>query len=206
MKRLLFFLFLLACTLSFAGVLSTKVIVLDPGHGGVDNGARSPNGLLEKTINLQVALDLEKLLSIQGATVYMTRDSDRYVSLEDRIALANEKKADLFVCMHHNSLPGYPNFDETEAYYWSLEGPSKRAAECLGESVARMLNLRLRVKKVEFKVLRLAKVPAVLIELSYLSCISREKWLSNPSNLWKEALALDAGILSYFEENGGGSE
>ncbi len=202
MRKILSILLILLSTVTFAGVLSTKVIVIDPGHGGVDDGARAPDGLLEKSVNLQVALDLERILKLQGAIVYMTRTGDNYISLDDRIALANEKKADLFVCIHHNFLPDYPKFDETEAYYWNLEGLSKKAAECLGSAVAKMLSLNLRVRRVKFKVLRLAKVPAVLIELSYLSCTSREAWLEKPSNLWKEALALDAGILTYFEDGG----
>ncbi len=186
-------------TAIFGGGLYGKIIVLDPGHGGVDNGATGPGGLLEKVINLQLALDLAKLLRAQQATVYMTRTSDKYVYLQDRIELANKKHADLFVCIHHNSLQGYPNFDETEAYYWNKNDTSKFAAEELASAVGKALNLRWKVIRNDFKVLRLAKVPAVLIESSFISCVSREKWLRNPLNIWKEALAIDYGIITYFE-------
>ena len=95
---------LLLAIISFGKGLNGKVIVLDPGHGGVDEGASGPTDLLEKTINLELALDLEKILKAQGATVYMTRTKDKYVYLSDRIELANKEHADLFVCIHHNSL------------------------------------------------------------------------------------------------------
>ncbi len=200
-RKIVFLLFFSSLVYSaiFGGDLYGKIVVLDPGHGGVDNGATGPRGLLEKVINLQLALDLAKLLKAQQATVYMTRTSDKYVYLQDRIELANKKHADLFVCIHHNSLQGYPDFDETEAYYWNKNDTSKLAAEELASAVGKALNLRWKVIRNDFKVLRLAKVPAVLIESSFISCVSREKWLRNPLNIWKEALAIDYGIITYFE-------
>ncbi len=181
------------------GVLRGKIVVLDPGHGGIDTGAIGPTGLLEKEVNLEVALNLEKLLKAEGATVYMTRKKDEYVYLEDRIDLANEKHANLFLCIHHDSLQEYPEFDETETFYWNEEDTSKTAAECLAKTVGEIMNLEWKVKKNDFKVLKLAKVPAVLVESSFISCTKREKWLKDPFNIWKEALALDYGIISYFE-------
>jgi N-acetylmuramoyl-L-alanine amidase len=202
MKKVAVFLslsILLLSILSFGEGLSGKIIVLDPGHGGIDKGASGPTGLLEKTINLELALDLEKILKAQGATVYMTRTKDKYVYLSDRIELANKEHADLFVCIHHNSLEGYPNFDETEVYYWNENDSSKMAAEALAQAVGKALNIRWKVKKNDFKVLRIAEVPAVLVESSFISCVKREKWLRNPLNIWKEAVAIDYGILTYFD-------
>ncbi len=184
-------------------VLSGKVIVLDPGHGGVDDGAIGPSGLLEKKINLDVALDLWKILNLQGATVYMTRKTDKTVYLKDRIELANKEHANLFVCIHHNSVKNAPEVDRTQVFYWSTTDTSKVAADELLKSFERIFNLKGQLIRNDFKVLRLAKVPAVLVESCFMSSPQREKWLRNPRNLWREALAIDDGILKYFDDIGG---
>lgn len=201
----LIFIFL-AASIVTGEVLSGKVIVLDPGHGGIDNGAIGPTGLLEKKINLKVTLDLCEILKIQGATVYMTRRSDKAVYLKDRIALANEKHADLFVCIHHNSVENAPEVDRTQVFYWSATDTSKIAAGELLKSFERLFNLKGQIIRNDFKVLKLAKVSAVLVESCFMSSPQREKWLKDPYNLWREALALDDGVLKYFDYIGGGNK
>jgi N-acetylmuramoyl-L-alanine amidase len=77
------------------------LIVLDPGHGGIDSGARAPNGIMEKTITLAFALKLQALLVKSGRfDVALTRSDDSYLSLEQRVALARGNKADLFISLH----------------------------------------------------------------------------------------------------------
>lgn len=85
---------------------SYKTIVLDPGHGGKDPGARGRRGTEEKDITLKVALRLRDLLSKQpGVRVLMTRDQDVFIELEERAKFANRNDADLFVSIHVNSHP-----------------------------------------------------------------------------------------------------
>jgi len=84
--------------------LTVRRIVIDPGHGGKDKGAIGPSGLYEKDITLALAKQLKKVLEKEGAyEVILTRDTDRYVSLEERTAIANTKKADLFLSIHTNA-------------------------------------------------------------------------------------------------------
>ncbi|MFQ5696428.1 MAG: N-acetylmuramoyl-L-alanine amidase, partial [Terriglobia bacterium] len=91
-------------TLTRALGLKIGRIVLDPGHGGHDTGTIGPTGFMEKDLALDVARRLGKLLEEQvGAEVIFTREDDTFVPLENRIALANEKQADLFVSIHANS-------------------------------------------------------------------------------------------------------
>ena len=93
---------------SLIRALGLKVtrVVLDPGHGGHDQGTMGPKGLLEKELVLDVAQRLGKLIEERlGAEVIYTRTDDAFVPLEDRTALANEKKADLFLSIHANSSP-----------------------------------------------------------------------------------------------------
>ncbi|HUO31592.1 MAG TPA: N-acetylmuramoyl-L-alanine amidase, partial [Bryobacteraceae bacterium] len=91
--------------------------VLDPGHGGHDDGTVGPTGLLEKDLVLDVALRLGKLIeSRMGSEVIFTRNDDTFIPLERRTEIANENKADLFLSIHANS-SAYPRIAGVESYY-----------------------------------------------------------------------------------------
>ncbi len=83
--------------------LGVKKIVVDPGHGGKDPGAIGPNGLKEKDVTLALALRLKPELEGRGYQVIMTRDSDVFIGLEERTAMANDSRADLFISIHTNA-------------------------------------------------------------------------------------------------------
>jgi len=100
--------------------LGIKRIVLDPGHGGKDTGAISPSGAYEKDIVLALAQEIKKVLEQQtGCQVILTRTSDRFLSLEERTAMANKLKADMFISIHANA---HENRTTTgiETYYLNL--------------------------------------------------------------------------------------
>ncbi|MBI5641452.1 MAG: N-acetylmuramoyl-L-alanine amidase [Nitrospirae bacterium] len=91
---------------SSAEVSTKKRIVIDAGHGGHDPGAVGPNRLFEKDIVLDIALKLKKILSADpGLEIYLTRETDVFLKLEERTAIANSKNADLFVSVHANASP-----------------------------------------------------------------------------------------------------
>jgi N-acetylmuramoyl-L-alanine amidase len=92
-------------------------VVIDPGHGGHDQGSTGPGGLLEKDLVLDVAQRLGKLIEDRlGSEVIYTRDDDTFIPLESRTELANEKKADLFLSIHANSSP-FPRIAGVETFY-----------------------------------------------------------------------------------------
>ncbi len=98
-----------ACLIALPALAETQapfVVVLDPGHGGrfPKDGAHGVRGLVEKTIALQVAQKTKQLLEAQGATVILTREEDDDVSLTDRVRIANEAGADVFLSIHCNSM------------------------------------------------------------------------------------------------------
>ncbi len=104
---------------SLVRALGLKVarVVIDPGHGGHDQGTEGPKGLLEKDLVLDVAKRVGKLITDRmGAEVIYTRTDDTFVPLEGRTELANEKKADLFLSIHANSSP-VPRIAGVETYY-----------------------------------------------------------------------------------------
>jgi N-acetylmuramoyl-L-alanine amidase len=107
-------------------------IVIDPGHGGREVGALGPNGLMEKDVTLQIARKLAASLSSKvGARVVLTRDDDSVVSLDQRTALANQYKADLFLSVHLNAAV-VKDAKGSETYYLSLEASdelARKAAE-----------------------------------------------------------------------------
>jgi N-acetylmuramoyl-L-alanine amidase len=104
---------------SLTRALGLKVgrVVIDPGHGGHDQGTQGPKGLVEKDLVLDVAQRVGKLIEDHmNAEVIYTRTDDTFVPLEGRTALANEKKADLFLSIHANSSP-YPRISGVETFY-----------------------------------------------------------------------------------------
>lgn len=116
--------------------LKIRRVVLDPGHGGHDEGTSGPNGLLEKDLVLDVALRLGKLIeSRMGSEVIYTRSDDTFVPLEGRTALANDKKADLFLSIHANSSP-YPRIGGVETYYLNFTNAKDALAVASRENAA----------------------------------------------------------------------
>ena len=108
--------------------LKVERIVIDAGHGGHDQGTEGPKGLLEKDLVLDVAMRLGKLIGERmGAEVIYTRSDDTFIPLEQRTALANEKKADLFLSIHANSSP-YPRIAGIETFYLNFSD-SKEALD-----------------------------------------------------------------------------
>ena len=106
-------------TRSLTRALGLKVnrIVIDAGHGGHDDGTIGPNGVLEKDVVLDVALRLAKLVQERmGAEVVLTRSDDTFIPLHERTAIANERKADLFLSIHANSSPA-PSVAGTETFF-----------------------------------------------------------------------------------------
>ncbi len=100
--------------------LGVKTIVIDPGHGGRDPGAVGPTNLYEKTVTIDVARRLRRILEHAGFQVKMTRDDDERVSLKDRVAIAIEAEADLFISLHVNALPQPLSMVET--FYFGFGG------------------------------------------------------------------------------------
>ncbi|MGA2740670.1 MAG: N-acetylmuramoyl-L-alanine amidase [Bryobacteraceae bacterium] len=116
--------------------LKIRRVVLDPGHGGHDEGTAGPDGLLEKDLVLDVALRLGKLIeSRMGSEVIYTRSDDTFIPLERRTAIANEKKADLFLSIHANSSP-YPRIGGVESYYLNFTNAKEALAVASRENAS----------------------------------------------------------------------
>lgn len=168
-------------------------VVLDAGHGGSDPGAPSIDGKREKTFNLSLVLKVRALLqSDSRLNLVLTREGDTYPTLDDRVNLANGLNADLFVSIHTNS-NNSASINGTETYYNRPD--SKAFAELMHAKIVAAAGLRDRgVKTAGFVVIRETKMPAVLLEIGYLSSKIDNDKLWNDGFQNKVAAAIAAGI------------
>lgn len=175
-------------------------IVIDPGHGGVDEGC-ARGGVREKDINLSIALEVQKRLTTLGYQVVMTRDTDESLSLGERVQTASEAKADIFVSIHQNSSNLY-KVNGLEIYYSAknAQSDSRRLAELIHKDV--LLDTGVKARSIfeweDIHVIREARMPACLIETGFLTNASERRKLSDPSyqNLMAEGIV--SGIDAYF--------
>ena len=118
--------------------LGVKTVVIDAGHGGKDPGAIGVTGLQEKDVTLRLARKIRSELRRKGYKVILTRDSDTFIPLEERTAIANTKNGDLFLSLHANAAPNRQAHG-VETYYLSLATtPEERAAAALENAVSSM--------------------------------------------------------------------
>ena len=163
---------LAACsTVGTTGVKNTSktftTVVVDAGHGGKDSGAYRRYGPPEKTVALDVAQRLQRKLRESQLKTVMTRDSDVFIPLNDRVAMENKQKNAVFVSIHFNDSRkrGTRGF---ETYYHS--GASVDLANRIQQKLMTIPNsANGGIHTANFRVLRLANCPAVLVECGYLS-------------------------------------
>jgi len=182
---------------------SHPLIVIDPGHGGKDPGANG-FGYQEKNLSLKTGLYLRKILEKRGFSVIMTRDSDVFVPLTQRVVIGNKNLPIAFVCLHYNSAPrssayGVEVFRAKDCRGWWCPC-SKKLADCILIQLTSYIESGSRkAGTANFFVLKHAQVPAVLIEGGFLSNLKeREKLLTN-QHLEKIAYLIAEGISYYYQ-------
>ena len=177
---------------------SSGTVVIDAGHGGKDPGATSVLGFYEKGINLSVARQVARLLEQRGLRVKMTRTSDYFVELEDRAAIANNLRADLFVSIHSDSFPKSSRRGCTVYIARSASSSSRQAASAISRSMSGTGLNSFGVQTAGYHVLTGTRGPAVLVELGYLSNRSEAALLRSSSFQTRLAQAVADGISDYF--------
>jgi N-acetylmuramoyl-L-alanine amidase len=225
-----------------SGPARLRVVCLDPGHGGPETGAEGKGGLIEKDVALSLARRLRTLLQDRlGVRVVLTRDGDRDLALDDRAALANNNKADVFISIHADASPrrdargssvyflSYSGSEASASQVTTARDPGStpRAAGGDGEldfilwdmAQASHLNQSSRlaeifqeellgatgasekinrgIKQNTFRVLKGATMPAVLVEVGFISNPDEEELLGTPTYQDRLAEALYRGVLRY---------
>ncbi|MBD2107135.1 N-acetylmuramoyl-L-alanine amidase [Nodosilinea sp. FACHB-13] len=174
------------------------LVVLDPGHGGVDPGAVGIGGLQEKGVVLAVAQHTAAVLQAQGIAVQMTRQSDQTVDLQPRADMATAARATVFVSIHANAVNMQrPEVNGLETYYYSDTGQVLAAA--LQRQVLSTMAMNDRgVRQARFLVLRRTAMPAALIEIGFVTGAIDAPKLSDPRWQAQMGQSIAQGILNYL--------
>jgi len=177
------------------------VIMLDPGHGGSDSGAIGPLGTKypEKMINLNNALHLKSVLEKLGADVLMTRTTDVYVSLSDRLTASRDAKPDMFLSLHANSMAENVDISRIEGfsvhYKEALAKPLSQAL-CNGAAAAGRVDRGIRWAN--FYVVRGTWAPSMLIEAGFVPNPTEFEMLTDDIEQRYLAMKLADAIVEYF--------
>jgi len=173
------------------------VVVLDAGHGGKDPGAIAYSGAYEKDYTLSLTTKIYQLLLEEPfIKPVLTRSDDTFIELDERAAIANRIDADLFLSIHGNTY--IPSVSGTETYYYS--SASKYFADVVHQHVVEATGFRDRgVRQQDYKVLRLANMPATLVEVGYISNKEQEELLYDSNFQDKIARAIVNAIKQYLQ-------
>lgn len=179
--------------------LLKQTFMLDPGHGGADNGASGKKGTLEKEVNLEVTLRLKDLLEEAGANVILTRFDDTYISLYERAFLANYLMTDYFISIHTNSHPN-SQVNGIEVFYYPNHPQAEPLANKILNALTQQTGLKkLAVKSNNFAVTRETQMAGILVELGFLSNLQEELLLNSDVYKNNAAKGIFQGIVEFLE-------
>lgn len=191
--------------------LSDKTVVLDSGHGGIDPGKESSDGILEKDINIAIAYKLKNLLEDAGISVVMTRTDDnglyqesdgnkKVADMKKRCAIIDESKPDIVVSIHQNSYQT-ASVSGAQVFYYKHSAEGKRLAKVLQEAFKTYLdpeNKRVEKADSTYYMLLHTSAPTVIAECGFLSNPSEAAMLNTEEYQQKVAQALYNGVIEYF--------
>lgn len=193
-------------------------VVLDPGHGGSDQGAGRIGSVAEKDLVLAIALDTATVLRTFNVQVVLTRTDDRALSVAERLAIAQTANARALISLHLNATrPPTPDVNGLETYYYSGTPPrttsgttsntdsastdSAALAQLVHPTLIQTLQLTDRgIKTATFPILRSPTVPAIHLELGFLTGNQDALNLTNPDYRTKLSRAIAVGILQFVQK------
>ncbi|WP_057777178.1 N-acetylmuramoyl-L-alanine amidase [Paucilactobacillus vaccinostercus] len=184
--------------------LSEATIVIDAGHGGWDSGAEYKTNskkaqYMEKTYTLKMAKLVAADLRTKGAHVILTRDSDKFVGLKARPALAEKVHADAFISFHFDSSPQRNEASGLTTYYYH-KGESKKLAQTLNRQFNSLPLTNRGIGFGDFLVIRDNTRPAVLCEMGYINDTHDFKSIKSTTYQMKVAHLVTQGLSNYFNE------
>lgn len=179
--------------------IRNKVIIIDPGHGGNDTGALR-NNILEKDLTLEIALKVRQELRDKGFNnIILTRNCDKTLALADRVTIANDNNADIFVSIHINSSVK-TEVNGIETHYYSERGYD--VAKVIHKELMDNVEAYDRgLFKSKFYVINHTEAPAVLLELGFISNEQERNLLTSEKRQKDSAEAIADGIVNYLMEH-----
>lgn len=185
------------------------IIVIDPGHGGADGGAKGKSGTIEKDINLEISKKLKERLDSEGYKVYMTREEDteldkrKVADLDLRCKMKKDTNCDVFISIHQNKFNSERCFG---AQVWYADNEkSNTIADLIQESLKEKTqdnNKRIaKAAKKQYRILRDGYDGAcVIVECGFLSNCKEEQRLKTDEHQLKIVEGITCGVNRYFEE------
>ena len=181
------------------------LVIIDPGHGGLDAGKIGVNGEEEKEINLNISLKIQKLLKEQGVEVEMTRTEDERLGetqvedLKARVSLMNEKNPDLVISIHQNSYHE-ESVSGAQVFYYTDSAEAETAAEILQSELNKIDPSYTRKEKANssYYILKQTEVPVVIVECGFLSNAEEAEKLISEEYQNTVANAVVSGIEKYI--------
>ena len=179
--------------------IKDKIIIIDPGHGGNDTGALRGN-ILEKDLTLAIGLKVQKCLQDKGfKNIIMTRSTDKTLTLDERVQIANNNNADIFVSVHINASVK-SEIKGIETHYYSDRGYN--VAKVIHKKLMENINAVDRgLFKSKFYVINHTEAPAVLLELGFISNEQERSSLTSEKRQLDSAQAIADGIFNYLTEH-----
>jgi N-acetylmuramoyl-L-alanine amidase len=180
------------------------IVCIDPGHGGQDPGAVA-NGIVEKEVNLTVALLAKQMLEAHGHEVALTRRSDTYFSHSARAEIASKAKADLYISIHHNA-SGNTSARGLEIYHSIAGGMGAGLAEFIHQRYTVLIpelptrGIRTRAQsdgRDYYAVIRLTAMPAIIIEGGFLTNTNDAKLIKQQHFQERQAQAISQGVVLW---------
>ncbi len=181
--------------------LNNIEILLDPGHGGKELGARGPTGYPEKDINLLIAKLVEQELTELGAKVYLTRKEDVDVSLKERVEIIDEIKPDLAISIHYNALPDSGDAENTRGIstFWYNTQAHHPAVFLHKYLVDKLNRADAGVFWNNLALTRPHTAPSILLELGFMINPEEFEWITNSVEQKKLSKAIAEGIKEWFD-------
>ncbi|MDR0468491.1 MAG: family 10 glycosylhydrolase [Peptococcaceae bacterium] len=186
--------------------LTGIVIMLDPGHGGRDIGATGPagsRGKLEKDVNLDLGLALEKVLKEAGAEVVMIRSDDSYIDLDDRADSIRARKPDLAISLHRNSMGAGSDISKLQGVLALYS--HQQSAVLAGYVREALLNGTTHhdggMRWQSLAMCRIEECPVILLELGFISNPADYERMNRKSMIQKEAQAILRGVIAYLADS-----
>jgi len=183
--------------------LKDRVIIIDPGHGGTDSG-NTFGTIYEKDVVLKVSKLVERKLAATGANVLMTRTDDVYPTLPDRVDFTNVNYGEIFVSIHANSVLNNTTANGTETFYAMTAGDKQESidlATFVNNQIVNDLKMRNRgVKNEQFYVIRNTIIPAILVELGFLTNSEDRAKLTDDHYIELFAESIYKGIVEYYSK------
>lgn len=200
-----------AYTLSEQSLEEKRVVVIDAGHGGDDPGKIGVNEALEKDLNLQIALRVQKLLEQNDVEVIMTRttgeglydesaSNKKVQDMKKRIEIINESKAPLAVSIHQNSYPDAA-VRGAQVFYYEASAEGKTAAQIMQKELIDSVdssNTRQEKANTSYYLLKKSTVPTIIVECGFLSNYEEAEMLCDETYQEKLAFCITLGILKYI--------